>query len=80
MAIVRTKPNIQFLDRHRCGADPDPDPTFHFNIDPDPNPTLCFAQIGKSGLFFNCISASRNHWQFLGTTSHNVDAPMHYET
>ncbi len=69
------------MDRHRFGADPDPDPTFPFNIDPDsdPDPTLCFAQIGKSGLFFNCVSAWRNHWQFLGTTSHNVDVPMHCE-
>ncbi len=30
--------------------------------------------------FRSCVSAWRNHWHFFGTSSHNVDVPMHYET
>jgi hypothetical protein len=30
------------VDRHRFYADPDPNPTFHFDADPDPNPTFHF--------------------------------------
>ncbi len=50
------------MDWHRFDADPDTDPTIHFDADsdsdPDFDPTPQFAHVGKSELFVIFISSS----------------------
>jgi hypothetical protein len=46
MIYITLKSSV--VDRHRFGADPDPDPTFHKDADPDPDPALSLIHAEKS--------------------------------
>jgi hypothetical protein len=66
------------VDRHRVDADPDLDPTIHFDADPDPNPdrTPSFKHVGSQNFFFTFMHSSvsllcfiffqRRRYQYFG--------------
>jgi hypothetical protein len=54
MRLIRREEEVSnsVVDRHRFGADLDPDLTLHFDADLNPHPTPSFTHVGKSGLLF----------------------------